>query len=62
MEDQYDAILYLGPPAISSVAMVSPALCADPSYAEMRTRRMALAEWKTDQFEDYCGRVRPIGQ
>jgi hypothetical protein len=62
MEDQYDAILYLGPPAISSVAMVSPALCADPSYAEMRSRRMALAEWKTDQFEDYCGRVRPIGQ
>jgi hypothetical protein len=42
--------------------MVSPALCADPSYVEMRTRRMALAEWKGEQLEDYCGRVRPPRQ
>ena len=61
-EEQYDAILYLGPQAASSLAMVSPALCADPSYVAMRTHRMALAEWKFDQFEDYCSRARLAGQ
>ena len=40
-------------------AMVSPALCADPTYVEMRTGRMALAEWKSDRLEDYCGKVAP---
>lgn len=59
LEDQYDALLYIGPRASWSYAMVSPALCADPTYVEMRTGRMALAEWKTDQLEDYCARVRP---
>lgn len=62
MEDQYDALLYLGPPTSWGYAMVSPALCADPTYVEMRTGRMALAEWKSDQFEDYCGKVRPPGK
>jgi hypothetical protein len=59
LEDQSDALLYIGPRASWSDAMVSPALCADPTYVEMRTRRMALAEWKSDQLEDYCGKVRP---
>ena len=62
MEDQYDALLYLGPRTSWGYAMVSPALCADPTYVEMRTSRMALAEWKSDQFEDYCGKVRPPGK
>jgi hypothetical protein len=59
LEDQYDALLYIGPRASWSYAMVSPALCADPAYVEMRTGRMALAEWKSDQLEGYCGKVRP---
>lgn len=59
MEAQYDALLYLGPRTSWSYAMVSPALCADPTYVEMRTGRMVLAEWKSDQLEDYCGKVRP---
>lgn len=59
MEDQYDALLYLGPPTSWSYATVSPALCADPTYVEMRTGRVALAEWKSDQLDDYCGKVRP---
>lgn len=58
MEDQYDALLYM-PRTSWSYAMVSPALCADQTYVEMRTGRMALAEWKSDQLEDYCGKVRP---
>jgi hypothetical protein len=44
-------------------AMVSSALCADPTYVEMRTTsRMALAEWKSGQLEDYCGKIRPPAQ
>jgi hypothetical protein len=62
MEDQFDALLYLGPRAGWSDVMVSPALCANPSYVEMRTRRMALTEWTADQLEDYCGKVRPPGR
>jgi hypothetical protein len=59
MEDQFDALLYIGPRTAWRDAMVSPALCADPSYVEMRRRRMALVEWKADRLEDYCGNVRP---
>lgn len=62
MEDQYDALLYIGPRTSWSYAMVSPALCADPTYVEMRTGRMTLAEWKSDRLEDYCGKVRPPAQ
>jgi hypothetical protein len=62
MEDQYDALLYIGPRTSWSYAMVSPGLCADPTYVEMRTGRMAVAEWKSDQLEDYCGTVQPPAQ
>jgi hypothetical protein len=62
LEDQFDALLYVGPRASWSDVMVSPALCADPIYVEMRTRRMALTEWKADRLEDYCGKVRPPGR
>jgi hypothetical protein len=58
-EDQFNALLYIGPRASWSDAMVSPALCADRTYVEMRTRRMALVEWTSDRLEDYCGNVRP---
>jgi hypothetical protein len=61
-EEQYDATLYIGPRTSWSYAMVSPAMCADPTYVAMRTGRMALAEWKSDRFEDYCGQVRPPAQ
>jgi hypothetical protein len=62
IEDQFDALLYIGPRFAWSNAMVSPALCADPSYIAMRSRRMALVEWKADQLEDYCGRLQPQRQ
>jgi hypothetical protein len=61
-EDQWNAYLYLGPRASWSDAMVSPALCSDPDYVAMRTRRMAITEWKFDRLEDYCGTVRPRAQ
>jgi hypothetical protein len=55
-EDQYDAILYLGPRSTMTNALVPPRLCADPNYVEMRRRRMALVEWRPDELKDYCAR------
>jgi hypothetical protein len=43
MEDQFDALLYLGPQSTISLAQLSPGLCADSSYMQMRLDRMALA-------------------
>jgi hypothetical protein len=42
--------------------MVSPALCSDPQYVQMRTGRMALAEWKSDRLEDYYGKASRAAQ
>jgi hypothetical protein len=40
MEEQFDAVLYLGPPSSITVAKLSPTLCADQSYLTMRTERL----------------------
>jgi hypothetical protein len=40
--DQFDAVLYLGPPGGITFSRISPDLCADSAYMEMRLRRMAL--------------------
>jgi hypothetical protein len=42
MEDQFDAILYLGPPSAMTNAQPSRALCSDPVYVRTRLARMAL--------------------
>jgi hypothetical protein len=43
MEEQFDALLYLGPLSTITLAQLSPALCSDSGYMEMRMLRMALA-------------------
>jgi hypothetical protein len=58
MEGQFDALLYLGPRAAIIDARVAPALCSDPQYYDMRTRRMALAGW-LEPLKEYCGDVGP---
>jgi Haem-binding uptake, Tiki superfamily, ChaN len=42
MQEQFDAILYLGSPAAMTTAQLAPALCADPSYVSMRSNRLQL--------------------
>jgi hypothetical protein len=51
MEDQFDALLYLGPPETITLAPMSPRLCADAAYMSMRTRRMALVPWGQSQID-----------
>ena len=42
LQDQADAILFLGPPSMMTSARLSPALCADSVYMTMRPSRLAL--------------------
>ncbi|PYR56405.1 MAG: hypothetical protein DMF91_21960 [Acidobacteria bacterium] len=57
MEDKFDALLYLGPPSTMSQARLSPTLCADRAYMEMRLGRMALVGVPTDSLKRYCATV-----
>jgi hypothetical protein len=61
VEDQVDAILYLGPPSTMTAAGLAPALCSDREYMEMRLSRLALLPpppgatfTPADQLKDYC--------
>jgi hypothetical protein len=42
-EEQFDALLYIGPPPTTRTEPLSTNLCAEPGYVEMRLKRIALA-------------------
>lgn len=42
MEEQFDAMVYLGSPATMTIATIAPALCADERYLTMRTSRLTM--------------------
>ena len=42
MEEQFDAILYLGPKSSITYSSLSPELCRDQTYIKMRSARMEL--------------------
>lgn len=56
MEDQFDAVLYLGPRSTITYARLSPALCAEPTYMQMRLGRMLLVgmQDEADRLKRYC--------
>jgi len=41
MQDQFDAILYLGSPSKLTWSQLSPGLSSDPEYIKMRSSRLA---------------------
>ena len=43
MEDQADAVFYPGEASTIKTSRLSPGLCADPAYMEMRLRRLGMA-------------------
>jgi len=60
MEDQFDAVLYLGPVSSITQSVLSPSLCADAEYTKMRLARMTLepagpAAANIDIFKKECG-------
>jgi hypothetical protein len=57
MADQFDALLYLGPPEAITLAPVSRARCGNARYMAMRLARMALVPWGQPQIarlKDAC--------
>ena len=57
MEDQFDAILYLGPPASMQTVAVPRALCADAAYVKRRLERLArfAPPVEVQNFRKACG-------
>ena len=59
MEDEFDALLYLGPPVSITRRPFPVALCRDGNYMKMRLSRLALTigvagKSMTDAFVQDC--------
>lgn len=60
MQDQFDAILYIGPVSGLTMSRVPATLCADTAYMQMRLQRMALMpgpagpEHPAERFKRTC--------
>jgi hypothetical protein len=59
-EEQFDAVLYLGPPSAMTESRWSPALCSDAAYMQMRLNRIAISgipQAEADRLKKYCDDV-----
>lgn len=56
MEEQFDALLYLGPPSTMTTATIPLSLCADAAYLMMRLRRLDAEGPKpeAERLRKYC--------
>jgi hypothetical protein len=57
IQDEFDALLYLGPLSSITISNMPPALCNDDAYMEVRTQRMALVGMDMGQLRQYCASV-----
>ena len=59
MEEQFDAVLYLGPLPSLTTRGVSAALCSDPAYMHMREARFATvnAQAGFEALKEYCATI-----
>jgi hypothetical protein len=59
MQDQFDAVLYLGPPFSITLSELPKSRCTDERYMKMRLGRMALVPWGQYEIKSlnaFCGR------
>ncbi len=62
IEEQFDAVLYLGPPTTLTQAQIAEELCSDQEYLDMRLPRLKMAAengapgW-LEEFSDYCASI-----
>jgi hypothetical protein len=56
MEDQFDALLYLGPPSSITTSQLPSTLCADAPYMKMRLARLDVygPKGEADRVRTYC--------
>jgi hypothetical protein len=64
IEDQFDALLYLGNPATITMSQLPAARCKEASYIEMRLGRLALippplSKIQEDRFRQECALQAP---
>jgi hypothetical protein len=59
MEEQFDALLYLGPPSGITMSRLSKELCGDRAYMDMRIQRMTFAGMlpAIDRLKQYCASI-----
>jgi hypothetical protein len=58
LEDQFDALLYLGPPTSITLSKLSNSKCSDEKYMKMRIERMGMVPWgkyEIDGLKQMCG-------
>jgi hypothetical protein len=57
MEDQFNALLYLGEPSSMTDAPMPVALCQDAQFVKTRLERLALfaPPFEVDNFKRACG-------
>jgi hypothetical protein len=60
MEEQFDALLYVGAPSDITMSHLSKALCRDRDYISMRIERMTWAgmQRQIDRLQQYCAAIR----
>ena len=59
-EEQFDALLYLGPETAMTRSRWLPSLCADTAYMNMRLKRIAVAgipPAEAERLKKYCSEV-----
>jgi hypothetical protein len=62
MENQFDAVLYLGPRSSMTTSRLSPTICNDADYVRTRLTRMALAglpQSESDRLKQLCSAATP---
>jgi hypothetical protein len=61
MEEQFDAVLYVGHPLTITWSRHRPALCTDEAYIRMRTERTATmpTDWVSG-FRESCAAAPPV--
>jgi hypothetical protein len=60
MEDQFDAVMYIGSPSEITYRGLSPSLCNDTDYMAMRLGRFTLVGLPAsaaDRLKQFCAKV-----
>lgn len=62
MQDQFDAVLYIGPSSSITYSKVSKNTCADQAYMQMRIGRMKIqagpnADSAGAELREYCAKL-----
>jgi len=57
LQGQFDALIYLGPPSSITFSQLTPALCQDRAYMQMRSARIALMGLSEDWRKKRCAEI-----